>query len=63
MPVIASRRARGLADLVAAGDTLTRAWVAGSRRVATARGDLDWWYCQAWPAELGERLRLWRLDG
>jgi ribosomal protein S18 acetylase RimI-like enzyme len=27
------------------------------------RGDLSWWYAQAWPAELGERLRLWLVDG
>lgn len=60
---ITSRRARGVADLVAAAETLSRAWSAGSPRVAAARGDLDWWFCQAWPAALGDRLRLWRLDG
>ena len=63
MHTITSRRARGEADLVAAADTLSRAWTEGSPRVAAARGDLDWWFCQAWPAELGDRLRLWRMGG
>jgi ribosomal protein S18 acetylase RimI-like enzyme len=26
-------------------------------------GDLDWWYCQAWPATLADRLRLWTTAG
>ena len=58
-----SRPAAGLDDLRAAGDVLTRAWVAGSPRVNALRGDLAWWYAQAWPAELGDRLRLWQADG
>jgi ribosomal protein S18 acetylase RimI-like enzyme len=31
--------------------------------VSALRGDLVWWYAQAWPAELGDRLRLWQADG
>jgi ribosomal protein S18 acetylase RimI-like enzyme len=61
--MLASRPAAGLDDLRAAGDILTRAWVAGSPRVNALRGDLAWWYAQAWPAELGDRLRLWQADG
>ena len=58
-----SRPAAGLDDLRAAGDVLTRAWNAGAPRGGALRGDLAWWYAQAWPAELGDRLRLWQADG
>ncbi len=61
--MLASGPATGLDDLRAAGDVLTRAWKAGSPRGAAVRGDLAWWYAQAWPAELGDRLRLWQTDG
>jgi ribosomal protein S18 acetylase RimI-like enzyme len=61
--MLASRPAATLNDLRAAGDVLTRAWNAGSPRVSALRGDLAWWYAQAWPAELGDRLRLWQADG
>ena len=58
-----SRPAAGLDDLRAAGDVLTRAWNAGAPRGGALRGDLAWWYAQAWPTELGDRLRLWLADG
>jgi GNAT superfamily N-acetyltransferase len=61
--MLASRPAVGLDDLRAAGDVLTREWISGSPRVNALRGDLAWWYAQAWPAELGDRLRLWHEDG
>ncbi len=61
--MLASRPAAGLDDLRAAGDLLTRAWNAGAPRGGALRGDLAWWYAQAWPAELGDRLRLWQADG
>jgi ribosomal protein S18 acetylase RimI-like enzyme len=31
--------------------------------VSAVRGDIDWWYAQAWPAELCDRLRIWQADG
>ena len=61
--MLTSRPATGLDDLRAAGDVLTRAWAAASPRVSALLGDLAWWYAQAWPAELGDRLRLWHADG
>ncbi len=60
---ITSRWATSVSDLVAASDLLTAAWAAGSPRVAAARGDLDWWLCQAWPAGPADRLRLWESAG
>lgn len=62
-PMLLSRPASGLEDLGTAGDLLTRAWSTGSPPGAAMRGDLSWWFAQAWPADLGERLRLWLVDG
>ena len=56
---VTSRPAVDRADLEAAGDVLTRAWLAHAPFVSTTPGDLSWWYAQAWPADLSERLRLW----
>lgn len=61
--MLGSRAAVGLDDLRAAGDLLTRAWEEAAPRGGALRGDLAWWYAQAWPAELGDRLRLWEADG
>ncbi len=61
--MLTSRTASGLDDLQAAGSVLTRAWLAGSPRVSALLGDLAWWHAQAWPAELGDRLRLWQTEG
>ena len=61
--MLETRPAAGLDDLRAAGDVLTCAWNAGSPRVSALPGDLAWWYAQAWPAELGDRLRLWWAGG
>lgn len=61
--MLSSRPASGLEDLRIAGDLLTRAWCAGSPRCGAMRGDLSWWFAQAWPTELSERLRLWLVDG
>jgi len=60
--MLTSRPARGLDDLRDAGDVLTRAWVTDSPRGAALRGDLAWWYALAWPAPLGDLLRLWQAD-
>jgi len=54
-----SRPASGLDDLAAASDLLSRAWLAQAPFVSNTPGDLSWWYAQAWPAELSERLQLW----
>ncbi len=56
---IHSRPATGLDDLVAASRVATQAWLEGAPFVSVTPGDLSWWYAQAWPAELSERLRLW----
>jgi ribosomal protein S18 acetylase RimI-like enzyme len=61
--MLTSRPAEGLADLSAAGDVLTRAWVAGAPTASAMRGDLAWWYASVWPAALPDRLRLWQADG
>jgi len=59
---ITSRPAAGLADLHAAGEVLTRAWLDGAPFVAATPGDLSWRFAQAWPSELAERLRIWTAD-
>jgi mycothiol synthase len=56
---LTSRAAVGLADLQAAADVLSQAWLARAPYVNSTPGDLSWWYAQAWPADLSERLRLW----
>jgi ribosomal protein S18 acetylase RimI-like enzyme len=61
--MLATHTAAGLDDLRVAGDLLTRAWRTGAPRGGALRGDLAWWYAQAWPAGLGDRLRLWEADG
>ena len=58
-----SRTAASIRDLAAAGDVLTRAWSGRSARASSMRGDLAWWYAQAWPAELGDHLRLREAGG
>jgi len=59
---VTSRPAAGLADLRAAGEVLTRAWLDGAPFVNATPGDLSWWFAQAWPSELAERLRIWTAD-
>jgi ribosomal protein S18 acetylase RimI-like enzyme len=59
---ISSRSAAGLDDLQAARDLQTRAWIDGAPFVTITPGDLNWWYAQAWPSDLSERLRLWTSD-
>lgn len=59
---VTSRPAAGLDDLQAAGAVLTRAWLDGAPFVSWTPGDLTWWFAQAWPTELSERLHLWAAD-
>ena len=59
---VTSRPAAGLDDLQAAGAVLTRAWLDGAPSAGWTPGDLTWWFAQAWPTELSERLRLWAAD-
>ncbi len=58
-----SRPARDVADLRAAERLVSDAWLSHGPRVAPTPGDLEWWYAQAWPANLSDLLRLWYLDG
>src|ERR1035437_525577 len=51
--------AAGLDDVQAAGAVLTRAWLNSEPFVSWTPADLTWWFAQAWPTELSERLRLW----
>ena len=63
LPVaITSRPATGLEDLRAAERLLSEAWLAHGPTAATTPGDLEWWFAQAHPAELGDLLRLWFVD-
>ena len=56
---VTSRPAVGIADLQAAADVLSQAWLARAPFVDVTPGDLSWWYAQAWPADLSQHLRLW----
>jgi ribosomal protein S18 acetylase RimI-like enzyme len=60
---LVGRPAEGLEDLLAAGELLTRTWLADPTRVTWTPGDLSWWFAQSWPAEIGQHLRLWERDG
>jgi ribosomal protein S18 acetylase RimI-like enzyme len=59
---ITSRPADTIDDLQVACDLLTRAWLDEAPFVTWTPGDLSWWFAQAWPTELSERLRLWSAD-
>jgi mycothiol synthase len=59
---VTSRPAAGLDDLQVACDLVTRAWLDDAPFAAWTPGDLTWWFAQAWPSELSERLRLWAAD-
>ena len=61
--VITQRPGVGTSDLLAAESVCTHAWLDDAPFAESHLADLEWWYANAAPDELGACLRLWEVDG